>query len=357
VLRHAESKSNRFRRDAWLEVNLSNLEFNLKKLYSEFQKPLIPVLKADAYGHGADVLLELLDSYDFIYAYAVASIDEALNLREWTKRKIIVLGITPQWALKTAIDNDIDITIADYTTAFEYNHLAFEQKKIANIHLKIDTGMNRIGFKSANDLEKLIALENLEIDTAYTHMASANDDFTLEQETLFYSLIQSYDFKIHPAASAAARNLKNQNYDFVRVGIELYGQENLDLKPLLSLFARVSFVKDIKAQESVSYSRTWFAQEDTKIITLPLGYADGVHRLMSNKIKAYYKGTLLEQVGTITMDQMMFACPQSLDIKVGDLVELFGENIAIGSWAQAAQTISYEIVTSLNLRLPKTYKR
>ena len=103
MLRLGKSQSNSFRRDAWLEVNLSNLEFNIEYLHQEFKKPLIPVIKADAYGHGANVLAELMDSYDFIFAYAVASIDEALNLREVTQKKIMVLGITPLWALENAI--------------------------------------------------------------------------------------------------------------------------------------------------------------------------------------------------------------------------------------------------------------
>jgi alanine racemase len=361
VLRLGDIKSSRFRRDAWLEVNLSNLEFNVKQLYSEFQKPLIPVLKADAYGHGANVLVELLDSYDFIYAYAVASIDEALNLREVTKKKIMVLGITPLWALENAVAKNVDVTIADLETARELNQVALKLTKKAKIHLKIDSGMNRIGFKvsekSKQEFFEIIKFDNLQVETAFTHMASPHDhDFSYEQEKLFFELMKDFDFKIHPASSIAARNCKNKDFDFVRVGIELYGLDNVSLKPLLSLYSRISFVKDIKQGETVSYGRTWKASKGTRIITLPLGYADGVHRLMSNKIKACYKNKLISQVGTITMDQMMFDVGD-LDAKPGDLVELFGERLSIDFWAQAAETINYEIATSLNLRLPKTYTR
>ena len=361
MLRLGQVQSSRFRRDAWLEVNLSNLEFNVKSLYEEFQKPLIPVLKADAYGHGANVLTELLDSYDFIYAYAVASIDEALNLREVSKKKIMVLGITPVWALENAIVSDVDVTITDLDTAKEADAIAAKLAKKAKIHLKIDTGMNRIGFKvleeSKAQIKEIAELKNLQIESAYTHIASPDDkEYSMFQEESFFEMMKDFNFKLHPAASIAARNCKNKNFDFVRVGIELYGLENSSLKPLLSLYSRISFVKNIKKGESVSYGRTWKAQKDTKIITLPLGYADGVHRLMSNKIKAFYKDKLISQVGTITMDQMMFDA-EDLDAKAGDLVELFGEKISIDAWAQAAETINYEVATSLNLRLPKTYSR
>jgi alanine racemase len=358
VLRSGKNQNSRFRRDAWLEVNLSNLEFNIKALYEEFQKPLIPVLKADAYGHGANVLAELLDSYDFIHCYAVASIDEALVLRETTKKSIMVLGITPEWALETAIANNIEITVADYQTAFEANKIAETLSLQAKIHLKIDTGMNRIGFKNPLvEIKQIEAFTNLQIKTIYTHIASPLDsDFKKEQLNNFYDLVSNFDYEIHPGSSVALRSELDRDFDFVRLGIELYGLNNKDLKPLLSLYSRVSFVKHIKKGESVSYGRTWFAQEDTKIITLPLGYADGVHRLMSNKINACYKDSLIKQVGTITMDQMMFDA-KDLEINTGDLVELFGEKISIDVWAEAAQTINYEIATSLNLRLPKTYTR
>lgn len=363
MLRLGEAQSNRFRRDAWLEVNLSNLEFNIKSLYNEFKKPLIPILKADAYGHGANVLVELLDSYDFIFAYAVASIDEALNLREVSKKKIMLLGITPEWALETAIANDIDITVTDLKTAVEADKLAGKLSRKVNIHLKIDTGMNRIGFKPLDSfheqIKKIMNLENLNIASAYTHFADLDDEeYSAEQETLFYDLVKDFDFQLHPASTKAARMLKKRDLDFVRCGIELYGLENPDLKPLLSLHSRISFVKEIQANESVSYSRTWTSSKTTKIITLPLGYADGVHRLMSNKIEAYYKNKTIKQVGMITMDQMMFDLgDKASDAQVGDTVELFGEHISIKDWASAASTISYEIATSLNLRLPKTYTR
>ena len=361
MLRSGQAQNNRFRRDAWLEVNLANLEFNINALYQEFQKPLIPVIKADAYGHGANVFVELLDSYDFIYAYAVASIDEALAIREISSSKIMVLGITPVWALEAAIANDIDITIAELKTAQEADLLAQKLGKKAKIHLKLDTGMNRIGLKEASS--GFLTLKNVDIETVFTHMADpSNKEFLLEQEKEFFDLVNGFAFeqrpKVHTGSSIAARHLKSENFDLLRVGIELYGLENPKLKPLLSLYARVSFLKNIKAGESVSYSRTWFAKRDSKIATLPLGYADGLHRLMSNKIEACFQGEFIKQVGTITMDQVMFDLTDlKADINVGDTVELLGENISIEKWAQAANTISYEIATALNLRLPKTYTR
>jgi alanine racemase len=144
--------------------------------------------------------------------------------------------------------------------------------------------------------------------------------------------------------------------DYIRCGIELYGLENLELRPLLSLKARISFIKTINKGETVSYKRTWVASENTRIATLPLGYADGVPRSLSSKIVGQVKSHEIKQVGLITMDQMMFDIA-SADIQVGDVVDLLTEDLPVAAWAEAAGTISYEIVSALNLRLPKTYTR
>ncbi|MDA1021191.1 MAG: alanine racemase [Cyanobacteria bacterium] len=347
-----------YRRDAWLEINLDNLEFNLKKIYAEFNKPLIPVLKADAYGHGAAIIVKVLDAYPFIEAYAVASIDEALSLRETTAKRIVVLGISPDWALERALSEQIEITIVDLAAAIKLDELAGQQGLKAQVHIKFDTGMNRIGFKSKKDIAAIEALENLEIKSVYTHFAdAANKDLCIKQYQLFKQLSEGMGYPMHPASSQALRALGEQvDFDYVRCGIELYGLENPELKPLLSLFARISFIKEIEAGESVSYKATWTASEATKIATLPLGYADGVPRSLSNNIVGRLKPETVKQVGLITMDQMMFDIG-SIDAQTGDLVELLGDDLPVSDWACGAGSISYEIVSALSLRLPKTYTR
>jgi alanine racemase len=354
---------NRFRRDAWLEINLDYLEFNLRALYDEFHKPLIPVLKADAYGHGANVLVKVLDTYDFVIAYAVASIDEALILRESTAKRIIVLGISPDWSIGAALENNIELTVGDLGFALKVNQKAQDLNLKANIHIKIDTGMNRIGFKKySNFRDEIIQIESLtsvQIKSFYSHFADPKDlDYSNYQKQEFESMTAGFDYPVHPASTPAFRNLPNLKADYLRVGIELYGLENPKLKPMMSLFARISFIKNIKQGESVSYKRTWLSEHDTRIATLPLGYADGVPRALSNKIFAYCRNKKIQQVGLITMDQMMFDLESDSDsIKAGDIVELIGPHIPLSDWVSKLDTVSYELVCSLNLRLPKSYTR
>lgn len=358
-----QTQVNRFRRDAWLEINLDHLEFNLKKIHSEFNKPLLPVVKADAYGHGASVIAKTLDAYNFVYGYGVANIDEALNLRQTSKNRIIVLGICPDWAIKQALEQDIELTAASEDFIINLNELAKSLETIAKIHIKLDTGMNRIGFKlSKAEFDALIArtekLSNIKIETIFTHFADGSDiDFCQKQYKKFQELSAGLPYLKHPVSSSSARSIPEMEFDIMRCGIELYGLENPELKPLLSLYARISFIKEIESGDSVSYKRTWKANENTRIATLPLGYADGIPRILSNKIQAQCKGHLINQVGSITMDQIMFDIEDHADIKVGDLVELLGPNLPLQNWAEKAHTISYEIATDLNLRLPKSYTR
>lgn len=348
-----------YRRDAWIEINLANLEYNLKTIYSQFGKPIIPILKADAYGHGAIVLVKILDTYEFVYGYGVASIDEALALREVTTKTIIVLGISPEWAWTQALEHDIDMTIVDYESALRLNELAKEQQKRAKVHIKIDTGMNRIGFKYADreNLLKLSHLDNLEVCSVFTHFSDASDmDYSLYQYQQFRTISEGLKCPKHPASSQAAKIIPDLECDYLRCGIELYGLENPELKPLLALYSRISFIKNIDSGESVSYKRSWTSDKATRIATLPLGYADGVPRALSNKIYGYCKGHKLKQVGLVTMDQMMFDI-EDYDIGVGDTIELIGPQVPVSDWAKAAGTITYEIVCGLNLRLPKSYVR
>lgn len=358
-----QTQVNRFRRDAWLEINLDHLEFNLKKIHSEFNKPLLPVVKADAYGHGASVIAKTLDAYSFVYGYGVANIDEALNLRQASKNRIIVLGICPDWAIKQALELDIELAVASEDFIINLNELAKSLDLTAKIHIKLDTGMNRIGFKlSKAELDAMISrsekLSNIHIESIFTHFADASDlNFCREQYEKFQELSAGLPYLKHPVSSPAARAIPGMEFDIMRCGIELYGLENPELKPLMSLYARISFIKEIESGDSVSYRRTWKANQATRIATLPLGYADGIPRSLSNKIQAQCKGHLVNQVGSITMDQVMFDIENHTDIKVGDLVELLGPNLPLQNWAEKANTISYEIATNLNLRLPKSYTR
>jgi len=354
----------RFHRDAWLEINLDHLESNLQTIYSQSKKPLILVLKADAYGHGAGVIANMLDSYSYVHAYAVANIDEALNLRQSTDKRIIVLGITPEWSYPVAIEKNLELTIADEKSAEKLNRIAAENSKVAKIHLKLDTGMNRIGFKVERPEEfkevirRIDLMLNLKIQSVYSHYSASEDaQLCSVQTSKFMAATDGINFPRHIASSKAARIINQDPFDYVRVGIELFGLDNPILKPVMALYARVVFVKNIGPGEAVSYNGTWSTKRSTKIITLPLGYADGIPRSLSNRIKGFVRDSFINQVGLITMDQIMFDIGDTEDVKVGDQVELIGPHLPLKEWAKLLNTISYELITSLNLRLPKVYTR
>lgn len=356
------SKSQKFRRDAWVEINLENLEFNLKQIYQDVQTDLMPVVKADAYGHGASVLAPVLEAYDFVRSFGVASIDEALALREiGIKKDILVLGVTPIWAYETALKNNIQITIVDCESLSDLDEIAAKLQCNAQVQLKLDTGMNRIGFREedfAAAIKRLDSLQNIQLEYIFSHFADIEDEkFSNEQFEKFEAMTKNLNLKRHISSSAIARTKPEARYDLVRCGIELYGLDNPKLKPLMSLFARINYIKDIKQGETVSYKRIWRATRDSKIATLPLGYADGIPRAMSNKMQVQCRGQKIEQVGIVTMDQLMIDVTDLPDAKLGDQVALISADLPASNWAQATDTISYEIVTRLNLRLPKIYTR
>ncbi len=384
----------KFRRDAWLEINLAALERNLERIYKSVERPLIPVLKADAYGHGAAVIVKTLDAYPYVHSYGVASADEALNLCEHTTKPVMLLGVCPAWAYASLIEAAIEITVVDLDEAIKINQVAQELKCKARVHLKLDTGMHRIGFnvyaneatqawshsnkavqeqssssqvsgsleylqhKWRDDLSQIVALKNLEIKSIYSHFADPlNKEFSQEQLVCFEKATAGLAYPRHIASSGIATGFEAARLDMVRCGIELYGHEGVGLEPLMSLYARISFIKKITAGESVSYKRAWIAKQDTYIATLPLGYADGVPRALSNRMQAYVHGETKSQAGMVTMDQLMIDLGAESNAKVGDIVELIGVHIPLSDWTQKLDTISYELLTGLNLRLPKVYTR
>lgn len=239
VIQQRQQSNNRFRRDAWLEINLSCLEYNIQKIHAKFAKPILPVLKADAYGHGAALLAQVLDSYNFIYAYGVASIDEALSLRETSSTRIIVLGLSPEWLFERALQANIDLTLVDFEMIQMLQDKASKLNTIANIHIKLDTGMNRIGFKlDRNNFHNLITqierLPNIKIQSIFSHFVDpANITLSQRQQEIFYTLTHDLPYLKHPGSSTAFQYL--QDYDIVRTGIELYGLNNPEYKPLSSL--------------------------------------------------------------------------------------------------------------------------
>ncbi len=355
-------------RDAWVEINLSALEKNFRKLHDAIKTKIMAIVKADAYGHGAATLCPILQSLG-VNSFGVATVDEGVSLRQaGIKTPIVILGATPFWAYESCFLNDLTITIY---SPDQINQLKDAAKEVVSkisvkipIQLKIDTGMNRLGIDYKESLEVLKDLTNsnyLELKGIFTHLSDANDyNFSkLQKERFDHAIEACHDLPVqkHIANSYAGINYPEFRYDLVRVGIGLYGQEFNFLEPLISLKGRITRIQKILKGESVSYERIWTAKKDSVIATIPIGYADGIDRRLSNKIFAIYNTKKVQQVGTITMDQMMFDVSEIKDPKVGDVITLLNNELTISSWAEILNTLSYELICRLKMRLPRVYTR
>ncbi len=364
-------------RDAWVEVNLDYIEHNILEL-KKYLKPnakLFAVVKADAYGHGAVMIAPILlaSGVDFL---GVSSIDEGLQLRENDiSAPILVLGAVPVWSFDKAAQNNISISV------FSDEHIepcrqTYEKLNIKpKVHVKIDTGMNRIGVKPENAVEfidKLKTCQYLELEGVFTHFATAEEkECALEQYEKFQSVVEKIDktnLLIHCCNTSAIASYKDFDYNMARVGVGIYGlqpditkdSQKPNLKPAMSLKGRITNIHTAQQGEGVSYCHTFETQTPTTIATIPIGYADGVFRGLSNKIYGLINGKKVKQIGNITMDQMMFDITDC-DAQEGDIITLLGqdgdETITIDEWAKILNTIHYELACALRVRLPRVYTR
>lgn len=360
-------------KDAWVEINLEYLAQNIQAIRKMIpqSKKIMAIVKADAYGHGAQMLAQTMLASG-VDMFGVSSIDEGLDLRQIKiKAPILVVGAVPTWAVETAAQNDIAISI------FNKSHLkacedVYKRTGIRpKVHVKIDTGMNRIGVRAEEAVEfinKISKAKYLNFEGIFTHLACAEEfEPTREQVNTWNEIIAQINMTnlllhIQNTAGSFAYDIDS---NLVRVGISLYGlypelpslSNRPNLKQIMSLKARITNIHELRAGESVSYGHSYTAYETTKIATIPIGYADGVSRLLSNKIEAEVNGEKIRQIGNITMDQMMFDLGD-VDAQVGDVVTLLDENdLSLDSWAEILGTINYELTCRLKVRLPRVYTR
>ena len=351
-------------RDAWVEINLSALEKNFKKLQELIKTDIMAVVKADAYGHGATTLCPILQSLG-VNSFGVATVDEGVSLRQaGIKVPILILGATPLWAYESCFSNNLTITIYSKEQINQLEDLAKKNKSKIPVQLKIDTGMNRLGIDYSDCLKTINDLTNsnhLELNGIFSHLSDAKDhNFSKLQKERFDHIVeacQNTSLQKHIANTYAAINYPEFRCSLVRIGIGLYGQEFNFLEPLISLKGRITRIQKVLKGESVSYERTWTAKKDSLIATIPIGYADGVDRKLSNKIFGLYNDKKIQQIGTITMDQMMFDVSEIKDPKVSDAITLINNELPISMWARILNTISYELICRLKIRLPRVYTR
>ena len=366
----------------WADVDLGAIRSNIEKIKERLSSgtKICSVIKADAYGHGAVKTAHAIEPLsDF---FAVATMDEAMELRNsGIEIPILILGyVHPSCALYAA-QNDIRLTVFDAENSKLLSDAVSGSGKKLKIHIKTDTGMSRIGFapvkESAEDILAIHSMPGIEIEGIFTHFAKADEDTTddaLAQLAVFRDFTEKLkeagiDIRIrHCANSAAATKIREADMDMVRLGISIYGMypseyvHDVKLEPALSLHSHVVMVKEVKAGTAVGYGGTWQAEKDSMIATIPVGYADGYHRLLSNKGSVLIKGKKYPVVGRVCMDQIMVDVTETPDngrVEAGNEVILIGrsENAVISAEevADIAQTINYEITCSLSSRVPRRY--
>ena len=365
-------------------IDLDALDFNIKSIKKRATDKIgiIGVIKADAYGHGAveasGILLE-----NGVTMLAAAVVDEALKLREnGIDVPVLLLGYTPEGRMEDVVKYDLIQSVFSMEMAEKLSRAAVKQNKTAVVHIKIDTGMGRIGYRvneeSADEILKISKLPNLKIDGIFTHFATADEadkEFTHIQLERFKKMNEmlterGLDIRVrHCSNSAAIIDFEEIPFEMARPGIILYGaypsdeviKQNLELKPVMSIKTHISYVKPVSEGDSISYGRTYVADSDRVIATIPVGYADGIIRAYAKGGKVLVHGQYAPITGRICMDQFMIDVTDIPDVKVDDEVVLMGKQgeneITADFIAEVMNTINYEVFCNISKRVPRVYVR
>ena len=366
------------------DIDLDAVQFNFDQMSKNIPQgtKIMAVVKTDAYGHGAVPLASFMEPCEKLWGFATATVDEAVELRQaGIKKPILILGYTFPECYTHIVKNEIRQTIFTLDMAKALSNEAVRQNKKAYIHIKLDTGMGRIGYQNAKeaaaDAEKISKLPMLEIEGVFTHFANADassQENTLRQLEKFDEMIEAMEavgvtFSLkHCANSAGIIELTERKFDLVRAGIISYGlwpsdevkKDVVQLKPILSLKSHVVYVKEVEPGCAVSYGSTWVAEEKRIIATIPIGYGDGYPRSLSNKGYVLIKGCKAPIVGRVCMDQMMVDVTDiPEEIRVGDRVTLIGQDGDLTITAEEIGDLSgrfnYELVCDLGNRIPRIY--
>ncbi|MEA4922311.1 MAG: alanine racemase [Eubacteriaceae bacterium] len=376
------------RRSAWAEIDLDALKYNIRNIRKQvgLDRRIMAVLKADAYGHGAVRSAELLRS-EGVEEFAVATVDEGLDLRKaGIAAPITVLSLCPDAAVDVMLDHCLSPLIGSLEQARKFSDRAAAQDKVMHSFIALDTGMERIGLaadtdkaikKTVKEIIQIADCSGLKIRGLFTHYATADEadkTFTEKQLGLFNKCVfalaeagKKFEESC-TANSGAIMETPEAWMDIVRPGIILYGEypsddvdkSRLDIKPVMSVRARITRLKKIPAGTTVGYGRHFTAADDTLIATIPIGYADGYPRLLSSGGKVLVNGQTAAVAGNICMDQCMIDVTEIPDVKEGDTVTLMGTDgdlsVTASDIASQCNTINYEILCSFGSRLAKIYK-
>lgn len=364
-------------------ISLDAVEENFREMRKNIDKDtkMIAVIKADAYGHGAVPIAHLLHDHEYIWGFAAATAEEAIQLRKaGIKKPILILGIVFEEYYPDLIQHEIRPTVCEYEDAKKLSDEAVIQGKMVHIHVALDTGMSRIGFadtpESAETISRIAELPNLEIEGLFTHFARADEYdkdpavIQLERYLRFADLLEKKGVHVsirHCSNSAGIIRMPEANLDIVRAGITIYGiypsneveRDIVKLSPVMELKSHVTYIKEIEPGTAVSYGGTFVADKKMRIATIPVGYADGYPRQLSGKGWVLIHGKKAPILGRVCMDQFMVDVTKIEDVHKGDEVTLIGRDgdafISVEEIGDLSGRFSYEFICDISPRVPRIY--
>ncbi|HJD27111.1 MAG TPA: alanine racemase [Candidatus Blautia intestinipullorum] len=362
-----------------LDAIARNFE-EMRKNIAEDTK-IMAVIKADGYGHGAQAIAMMIHDYPYIWGFAVATPEEAIELRNsGVTKPVLILGLVFEEYFPELISRDISLAVADFSMAEKLDQEAARQEKKVHIHLALDTGMSRIGFadneESVEEIRKIAGLENVGIEGMFTHFARADEKdkspakVQLQRYLDFSELLEKAGIKIplrHCSNSAGIIRMPEANLNVVRAGITIYGiypssqveRDIVKLTPAMELISHVTFVKDIPAGTAVSYGGTFVAEKPVRVATVPVGYADGYPRSLSGRGWVLIRGKRAPILGRVCMDQFMVDVTDIPEVKPGDKAVLIGkdgkEEISMEEFGDLSGRFSYEFACCIGKRVPRVY--
>ncbi len=364
----------------YARINMDNLRYNITKMKS-LVKPdmkIMVVIKADAYGHGSVEVAKRID--DLSDYYGVATIDEAIELRNaGINKPILIIGYTASYEFEKLIKYDIAQAVYDVEECQKLSDLAVSMGTKVKVHMKVDSGMSRIGFPVSEEgyqaAKKLKDMSGLEIEGIFTHYAKADEidkKYAYGQKQKFLKFISEMEsagisFPIkHIDNSAGTMEMDDDDFDMVRVGIVTYGlypsdevDESIIIKPVMSLVAHVAHVKTLPAGVGVGYGWTYVTDKETKVATVTVGYADGYPRAQSNIGRVIIRGEYAPIIGRVCMDQIMVDVTHIPEVKLNDEVILIGgiedKYISVEEVAAPAASFNYELICNIGRRVPRVY--
>lgn len=364
-------------------VSLDAIAHNFAEMKKNIAKgtKIVAVIKADGYGHGAEAIARLIEDYDYIWGFAVATPEEALQLRTFgVKKPILILGIVFEEYFTQMIAKEIRLTVCTYEMAQKLSEEAQRQGRDVHIHIGLDTGMSRIGFadrqESVEEIKKISQLPNLKIEGMFTHFARADETDRspaidqLNRYLNFAKLLEDAGIQIpmkHCSNSAGIIRVPEANLNAVRAGITIYGiypsneveRDIVKLIPAMELKSHISYIKTVEPGAAFSYGGTFTAKKEMKVATIPVGYADGYPRSLSNKGWVLIHGKKAPILGRVCMDQFMVDITKIPDAKAGDEVTLIGKDgkefISIEKFGDLSGRFSYEFACDISPRVPRVY--